>query len=83
MYLHLGLFDKYFKKRNEQVLLQEKIVSVIKKVTDITLNVKNVVQKNNTLFIHTHPILKSKIALKKEEIMDQLKKESITIDTIL
>lgn len=83
MYLDLSLFSKYFKKRNEKKVFQEKIISSIKEVTTISLEEKNITYKNNTLFITTHPVLKSTILLRKQEILDCLKKQSVFIENII
>lgn len=76
----LGQFKKILFSADDQ---KESILRVLKKVTNLELSKEQVEIKKNTIHFKISQTLKSHLFIKKDEILTELKKENIPVNTIL
>ena len=74
--LQLGqLLERFKNLPNIEKIKKQLVVEVFCK-NNIPIKIEQISIQKNTLFIKTNPILKTEIFLKKEEILEQIKKNS-------
>ena len=76
---YLDKFKKLIKDGNHEY---EVIMGVIKETTGLDIPREAITKKNYTLFIKTHPALKSELFMHKASIIEKLKSEGIIISEI-
>ncbi len=70
----LQLLSRFKNLRNTEKAKKETVCEEITKITGIQIAHNQISISKNTIFIKASPIIKSEIALKKEEILKELQK---------
>lgn len=68
-------FGKFNNKAVEEILKREKISSVIKKIANISIDIKDINISNGEIKLKISSIEKSEIFIKKKKILDTIKEE--------
>lgn len=67
------------KKIKNASLFKEEVSSVIEKTLGIPLSKDAIVIKNNSVFVHVSPTIKTALFLKKKKLLQQLEKYKVYI----
>lgn len=67
--------EKFKKNLKSNTLIIEKIVEVVERNTDIKIEKTNIELKDCVVYIKSNPLIKNKIFIYKEKILNDLSKE--------
>lgn len=78
-----NFLDKFRILEKNKTVLKEKILEKIEKHSKVVLKKEDIEIKNSVIFVKSSPIKRAEIFFKKQDILEDFKKENIAINNII
>lgn len=68
------LLEKFSKKIDTEESCNRQVIEIIKKLTDLNINLKDCEIKNNVIYVNSSPAVKNKLFVYREQIVNEVNK---------